>query len=414
MNARLAHLTSAFLAPASGAAGRKKPFANVYWFPVAAAYAALILPWSVLAQFGMVAAPAGLSTALGHAHEMLFGFALAVVAGYILGPRTRRQLLALIVLWLAARISFLLWPSGWVSACCNAAFVTTLAWLVAPTYLRTAKKWRNKSVAVIVVLLMLTLLAFHSFSLAGRGAMLYPLLLEALLLLSALMFFMGGRMLAPAIAGHLQSKQLLLKDRVQPRIEGAVLILLAIVMVVNLLPWLPARWLTGGLLILVAGLTLQRLLRWRIWHCVARADLMALLAGYSWLIIGWILLGGAQVLGRHPTAALHAITVGALGTLTFTVMLRTRMHRCLRDPNQLPWAYLGALLMAVAALLRVFIETRWSFVVAALCWSLSFASLLPLLWYFLIEERRGRPQQLRRQLKKAPAGLRPAPRHRPV
>ena len=53
----------------------KPPFANLYWFPLAALYAAHILPLSVGGQLGWFSVPAGLETAWGHAHEMTFGFA---------------------------------------------------------------------------------------------------------------------------------------------------------------------------------------------------------------------------------------------------------------------------------------------------------------------------------------------------
>src|SRR5690606_6858964 len=107
--------------------------------------------WSVLGQLGLAWAPPGLQQGLGHAHEMLFGFALAVVAGYVLGPREKPALLSLIALWLGARFTFLLWPASWPAALFNTAFILLLVYQVAPTYLRTAKKWRNKSIAFILL-----------------------------------------------------------------------------------------------------------------------------------------------------------------------------------------------------------------------------------------------------------------------
>ncbi|HBB21594.1 MAG TPA: NnrS family protein, partial [Pseudomonas sp.] len=82
------------------------PFANAWFFPVAALYAAFILPISVFALLGLIPTPPGLSTPSGHAHEMLFGFALAVVAGYLLGPQPLRLILSLLGCWALARLSF--------------------------------------------------------------------------------------------------------------------------------------------------------------------------------------------------------------------------------------------------------------------------------------------------------------------
>lgn len=380
---------------------KRTPFANVYWFPVAAFYAALILPWSVLGQLGWVWAPPGLQHGLGHAHEMLFGFALAVVAGYVLGPRKKPELLTLIGLWLGARLTFLLWPASVAAALFNAAFIVTLVYQVAPTYLRTAKKWRNKSIAFILLGLMLTVLLFHGFFLTQHPHLIYPVLLEAVLLLSALMFFMDGRMLAPAMAGHLQSQSRLLKDRVQPRIEGSMLILLALVLVANVIPLTSARVVTALLLFACATLTLVRTLRWRIWHCLDRADLLALLLGYFWLMAGWTLVGLALLFNWPLTPVLHAITVGALGTLTLSVMARARMHRVLKDPNAKPWFYATTLLIAAAALLRMSADSLAMLVVAAACWSLAYVCLLALLLYIAWCEKKGVMADVRRQMKPA-------------
>lgn len=364
---------------AAPAAGRRT-FPSSLWFPVAAAHAALILPWSVLAQFKWVPAPASLGASLGHAHEMLFGFALAVVAGYTLRPRQGRQKWGLLAIWLAARVSFLVAPASWPAALFNGLFAIGLASAVVPVYLRT-DKWRNRSVGLIILGLMLTVLAVHGIHLLARTALMSTLLLDAVLLLSTLMFFMGGRIIAPAIAGHIRQSHAPLRHVVQARLEGGTLILLAAAMLANLLPWHGARLACGALLLSCAVLTLTRMLRWRCWLCFNRADLLALLAGYSWLIVGWVLLGVGMLIGRAPTAALHAITVGALGTLTFSVMLRTQMFRCLHNAHALPWAYGGAMVMAAAAALRVTTDAHRWLATAAACWSLGYASLFViLLW----------------------------------
>lgn len=378
---------------------RKNPFSNLYWFPLAAAWAAVALPWSVLGQFGLLPAPPGLSTAWGHGHEMLFGFALAVVAGYVLGTQSRVRIFTIMVFWLLARVAFLWWPGSWAAGLFNLAFVLALVQRVIPVFLRTAKKWRNKSVAVIIMGLALTVALFHFLvPVSGWTLAIRHLYLVAVLLLSALMYFMGGRILAPAIAGHLKQQGRLLRDRVQPRLEGGVLLLLAGSLFTSL-PDIPGTSeVTAGLLFACALLTLLRVLRWRLWHCLDRADLVALLLGYGWLIVGWLLLGWSLLTGQWPvTLALHAITVGALGTLTLTVMARTRLHRCLKDPNAIPAFYLLVPLISVAALLRL--SVAWgaayaeALLLASTCWSLAYAGLLVLLLALGRRDRQQAPSQ---------------------
>ncbi len=371
---------------------RKVPFANAYWFPLAAFYAALALPWSVAGQFGWLPAPPGLQHAWGHGHEMLFGFALAVVAGYVLGPQPPRKTAILVAIWLAARLTFLLWPASWVSGLFNVLFIGFIARHVVPIYLRTAKKWRNKAVAFIAIGLTATVGGFHLvLAIDDAQLMAQQLLLEGILLLSALMFFMGGRMLSPAIAGCLKQQGMRLEHRVQPRIEGAVLILLAVVMLANLWPVVWLHWLTALLLLGCAGLTMMRLWRWQIIRCRRRADIVALLAGYSWLVVGWLMVALSMLLpDLRLTLALHAITIGALGTLTLSVMARTRMHRCLKAPNALPAFYGLVGVMAVIALLRMavgWLPFKASLLWAAGLWSGCYLALLVLLIYLAFVEK---------------------------
>lgn len=379
---------------------KSKPvFANVYWFPAAALYAALVLPWSVSAQLGWLPAPEGLRSGWGHGHEMLFGFALAVVTGYLLGAQPKGEILGLLGLWVLARLAFLGWPGSLAAVLLNLGFVLALAWKTVPVFLKTAKKWRNRSVGFILVGLLCSLLGFY---LAQRGSAWLPrptlLLLEAILLLSALMFFMGGRLLAPAIAGHLQDKGIRLQARVQPNIEAAVLLVLAAVLLLNLVPGDWAARAAGLALLGCAALTLARMLRWRIWHCADRADFLALLCGYGWLIVGWVLIGCSLLGNALPlSVAFHAITVGALGTLTATVMVRTRMLRCLKSADAWPWVYLLAVPVSIAAVLRLTI-TGLPYDVALLLasglWSAAFMALFVALLALSTKEkfRTGQPR----------------------
>ncbi len=358
------------------------PFANAWFFPVAALYAAFILPISVLALLGLIPAPPGLSTPSGHAHEMLFGFALAVVAGYLLGPQPLRLILSLLGCWALARLSFVLWPGSWLALASAATFAGAVAWKVLPRFFGAAKKWRNQSVAPLLAGLAL----LSAMAGSGLGVAVERLLLvEALLLFATLMAFMGGRIIAPAMAGYAQSEGRRLDARVQPGLEGAVLILLGLAFVLNPLPWPLLRQLAAALVISAGVLSAIRLLRWQPWRC-ARADLLILLLGYAWLAFGLLLLGlGLLLPALSLSATLHALSVGALGSLTFAVMARTRLLYRFRDPAARPWIQAMALLISLAALARVvpallaLPQPGW-LLIAAGCWSLAFLSLALLLW----------------------------------
>lgn len=362
---------------------RKQPNkpASYYVFPLAAAYAALLMPWSILALLYRVPAPAGLYSVFGHAHELLMGYAMLVVAGYLLGPLQGRKVLLLIGVWLLARIGFLCWPGGLVAATGAVLVAGLTAYWTVPRFARSAKKWRNKTTAPLLIVLC-SLLVFAAQP-AWQGQ---RVLLELLLGLTVLMFFMGGRIIAPAVAGHLLRQQRTLQARVQPHIEGAVLILLFIALALYPLPSLLSEQLAGAVVLTCGLLTAVRLARWQLWHCLDRADLLLLGAGYAWLALGLSLLGCALLFKPALlSAGVHAITVGALGTLTLTVMARTQLMQRFRDPNARPLSHVAAVLMNCAALVRVIPAllgqpSSAGLLSAAVLWSLSFLLLLRVFW----------------------------------
>ncbi|QJD60191.1 NnrS family protein [Pseudomonas sp. gcc21] len=364
----------------------KQPLASLVFFPAATAYGALILPWSVLAQLGLLAAPPGLVSSIGHAHEMLFGFAIAVVAGYVLGPQPRRWLAATFSLWLFARIAFLGWPASYLSALANILFVAVLAYKAVPRF-AGAKKWRNKTLAPILLGLCVAGAVFQGLTLAANARAVHGLFFEAILLLSALMFFMSGRMLAPAIATHLLKQNYELRARLQPQLEGYVLLLLASALIANLLSGEAAQLIAGIALFAAAGFALVRLLRWPVWRCRDRPDLVALASGYAWLVFGWLLIGSALLFQALPlSTALHGISVGALGSLTLTVMARSQAQRTQKNANAAPAIYLAAGLISLAAIARILAGTllpvAGMHLLAAASWSVAFLSLLIFLFRF--------------------------------
>ncbi|WP_313304233.1 NnrS family protein [Stutzerimonas balearica] len=357
----------------------RQPFASDWFFPAAALHAALILPLSVLSLLGLLPALPGLLTPAAHAREMLFGYGLAVVAGYLLGPQPRPLIAALLAGWLLARLGHLFWPDGPLGPLASALFAAGLAWRVVPRFLGAAKKWRNQMVAPTVAglaLLSAVMAWFHLVQLPAN------LRLAALMLFAGLLFFMGGRIIAPALAGHAQSQGRRLEARVQPQLEGAVLLLLAGALLLAFSPWPLPRRVAGGLLCASALLSAIRLVRWQPWHCRTRNDLLAPLLGYAWLALGLLLLGAPLSAGHEPpTPLLHALTVGALGTLSFSVMARTWLTQRFRDANARPWIYPFALCISLAALIRLLAPASpAALAFAAGSWSLAFLALATLFW----------------------------------
>ena len=286
--------------------------AHTWFFPAAAAYAA--------------AAP--LLLGLVHAQEMVFGFGLAVVAGNQLGPVTRTRLALLFAAWLSARVAFQWFPSPWI----NAPFALLLAAHLVPRLVAPIRKWRNRALPIAVAALCVAAVWGHA--------------LAGILLLALLMLFMAGRILAPYSA-----------VRVQPRLEAALIVLLFAAIA------LPA--LAGPLLLGAAVVAAIRLARWRLWkHPIA--------IGYAWLVAGLAAVGACLVTGIRPVAALHLITIGAMGTLTINVMALTYARLARIDPARLRLPIAATVLIAAATVARL---EGW-LLVAAACWSTAYLLLL--------------------------------------
>jgi uncharacterized protein involved in response to NO len=111
----------------------------------------------------------------------------------------------------------------------------------------------------------------------------------------------------------------------------------------------------AGILALgAAAVTAVRVGRWQLWRVLDQPHLWALGLGYAWLVPGLGLKGLAQIFGSVGlTEALHGITIGALGTLTLVVMARTRLQRSRQGLEYFGDIGAAALLMSLAALLRL-------------------------------------------------------------
>ena len=357
---------------------------HALFFPAAAAFGIAALPLSVLPMAGIAPLLPGLASPAGHAHEMLFGFALAVVAGNQLGPVPARRLVALLVVWIAARAAFLLAPGSIAELATNVAFPALLTAQLSPRLFFRAKKLRNRALPVVLVALFASALAFQLAALLDAARLEPGILASAVQLLALLMLFMGGRIIAPAVAGQHYRQGMNLGPRVQARIEGALIIVMLAAIALSAWPaFPPARALGAGALIAAGVLAMVRLLRWRLWKLRGRPDLLCLGAGYAWLVLGLLGYGAALATGRHAFAALHLITVGALGTLTLNVMALTWLRLARRDPaaaREPPW---GTLLIAAAAIGRVAADFTLGhrpalLLLAAACWSAAFLLLLAL------------------------------------
>lgn len=346
----------------------------------AAALAALAVPLWVAAWFGQITLSTALAPMLWHGHEMLFGFAVAVIIGFLLtagqawtGLATPRgpALGGLVALWLAARVAALTAPYA-IYAALDMALLPLVAALLTRLLLR-AGNHRNLPLALILMLLALANGAFH---LAALGlTVINPLMAlhAGLALVVMVLCVMAGRVV-PAFTKAATPGMVL----PPPKLERWTMAMTAL----GLAGWVfaPAGLATALVLGLAAALHLRRQWAWQPWLTRGRPILWILHAGYAWIAVGLGLLALAQLGLVSDSAGLHGLTVGATSGLIIGMITRTaRGHtgRSLQAGKAETSAY--ALVMAAAllrSLLPIFGLQSPALLGAAMAWSSAFVIYL--------------------------------------
>ena len=301
-----------------------------------------------------------LSGPLWHAHEMVFGFTLAVVVGFLFtagrnwsGQPTPngRRLMALAALWLAGR-ALVLTPWAAASAVVNAAFPLAAAVALAIPFWRS----RNRRNYFFVGLLALMGLANLGLHLSQLGMLDLPAWLGVQLALDVVLFIMsvmGGRVIPMFTNNGVAHANAVRHPWVEKLALGSVLALL----VAGLLP-LPSA-VMASVAVLAALTHGTRLALWQPWATTRKPLVWVLHVGYAWIVLH-LALRAAAALGWVPmSAATHALTVGAIGSLVIGMMTRTaRGHtaRPLKADRADSCAYV---LVLCAALTRVFLPLAW-------------------------------------------------------
>ena len=300
------------------------------FFFLAALHAGLAIPLWLWAFFSGVRFGGPFDGMQWHAHEMLFGYLGAVFAGFILTaipnwtgrlPLSGLPLLALVGLWIAGRAACLLSPAPWLAMAVDLAFPAILGFAIWREVL-AGRNWKNVPVAAMFTVLGLANAADH---LAGMGIAPYGLGQRLALAVAAILIaLIGGRIVPSFTRNWLVKKGSVALPSPFGALDRAALAVLAVAMLAWVgFPQTPA----AGAALSVAGLLLAaRLTRWHGAATAAQPILFVLHVGYAWLSLALVLMGISQVAAfLPPSAALHALTSGAIGTMTLAVMTRASL-----------------------------------------------------------------------------------------
>ena len=291
-----------------------------------------------------------------HTHEMLFGYTMAVVGGFLLtavrnwtgvDTITGRPLALLALVWLLGRvIPWIPGMPGWLIMLIDLAFLPLLAFsLISPL-------WQGKSkinrvfvpvlLAIFLANLMVHLEAMGWANTALRGTDL------ALHIIMLLIVLVGGRVMPFFTQNVIPG----FTSTTRPWVEKSSIVLAILIALVGLLTGFTQ--LIGALYIAFALLQTVRLQGWysnQIWD---KPVLWVLHTGYAWMIIGCLLMGLSTFGLFMVSAAKHALTAGMIGVITIGMMARVARGHSGRDINvtkPVGWAFV---LINLAVVLRVF------------------------------------------------------------
>lgn len=317
---------------------------------------------------------------------MIFGFAAAVVSGFLLTaipnwtgrmPLQGLPLATLVILWAAGRFGVLF--SGIIGA--PAAFIADLSFptvflIVVGREIISGKNWHNLAMLGALALLLFgnVLVHLQVLGITDTAQLGNRVGLATLFMLISLI---GGRIIPSFTRNWLAKTHPEITLRAP---KGRFAIAALVITGLAFLAWViaPQAQITSATA-LVAGVAVGiRLLQWHGLKTTQEPLLLILHIGYGWLAFGLLLLGLNGIYEILPaTAALHALTVGAVGTMTLAVMTRASLGHTGHPLTAGPWTSTIYVLITMAAVLRVLSplagnEAILTLVLAGASWSAAF------------------------------------------
>jgi uncharacterized protein involved in response to NO len=351
-----------------------------------AIWAALgILFW--LPQYvGELRLPTHFSALDWHIHEMLYGYAAAVLAGFLLTaipnwtgrlPVNGYPLAALAALWLAGRFVLLVSAAtgAGAAAVIDVAFLMALV-AIAAREIVAGQNWRNLRILAVLLILIAGNIVFH-LEVRWYGSANYGVRIgiAAIILMITLV---GGRVVPSFTRNWLVRRGPGRLPAPFGRFDAACVAVSALA----LAAWAvaPVQPAVGALLIAAGLLQAVRVGRWAGDRTIADRLVLVLHVGYAFVPIGFVLTGFAAITPAvPPSAGVHAWTVGAVGLMTLAVMTRASLGhtgRALAASPATQAIYLFAVSAAGLRIVAAFEPSVLLMHLAATAWFAAFAGFV--------------------------------------
>jgi uncharacterized protein involved in response to NO len=365
---------------------------------------AAVLHW-LLSFTGAYNAGGYLQGIFWHSHEMVFGFSIAVMTGFLLTAvrnwtglptPTGLALGALVALWLAGRVLITTGPPT-LAALVDVAFVPTLIIAIAVPIIKSRNQ-RNYKILALLALIALTHVIYHLASVGPLPAWLaYTTIITAIDLIIIVFAIVAGRVIPAFTRNAIPGSD--------PRtvkwlevISFGSLVLIILTRVGS--DWVSIPAMIPTTIIVVAAVSQAfRLALWQPWLTLGNPLLWMMPVAYSWLPITLFLrvLAAHSVIGQG--AWIHALTTGAISGLMLAMMMRSSLGHTGRPLVASGLDMTAFLLLQLAAIVRVAASLfasgsyRMVVILSGAIWILAFSvfliSYLPMLVRPRVDGRSG-------------------------
>jgi uncharacterized protein involved in response to NO len=327
-----------------------------------AAFVTILMALWVMRLAGWNASPSGWDPIWWHAHEMVYGFVPAAIAGFLLtavpvwtqSPRVQgAKLVAIFGAWIAGRVAMTV-PLGLSAAgiaIVDLAFLPALALCIARPIIARGKSPRLLFPLLVLVLFVGNALTHWPQIDPGAGTARLGLRV-GIYVIALLIAIIGGRIVPAFTQNAFRRDGIERTVRQPPRLAPISVGITALFFIVD------AAALSAELSALFGGAAaLLLLFRWSGWQPLAtRYDplLWSLHLGYLWVPIGIALIATAKFTPIVPwSAGIHALTAGAMGTMILAVMTRVGLGHTGRQLQASKGAVIAYALVTVGAVGRV-------------------------------------------------------------
>ena len=359
--------------------------------------------WSLVYSFNFKLSLSGMSASQWHAHEMVYGYGMAVLSGFLLtaaknwtGVQTihNKALMLLFACWVLAR-GILLSGSAYLSVAAIFDLLFGLGMMIALAHpIVKVKQWKQMALVIKIFLLLVFNGLFYLGALGILNQGVNWGIYGGLMLIISLIMTLGRRVIPFFIERGVDENPTLIN---RSWLDRSNLFLFLGFSIVEVFFDLPLASAILALCLLLINAT--RLIGWYTPGIWQKSLLWSLYLAYWFICLGFALFAAQYFFSINPYLAVHALAYGGIGMMTIGMMSRVSLGhtgRGIQKPNPLlSYVFAG---LALGALIRVIIPVfemqhyLWWVGLSQALWILSFLAFTVLYLPMLIKPRLdGRP-----------------------